>query len=102
MSKRSPMQVKTVRGFRRVVKLVPVKRTIIKAGPVYVAFGKAIRAARRQRNLTQADLAASLRLSRASIANIETGRQRVMLDDLFIFSQALDISPRKLFDAVKP
>ena len=101
MSKRSPNQVRTVRGFKRVVKLVPITKTIITAGPVYVAFGEAVREARTTANLRQEDLGVKVGLSRPSIINIEQGRQRVMLDDLFIFAKALGVKPSKFFNAIR-
>jgi len=48
----------------------------------YACLGRAMRAARRRRGLTQEQLAFYLGLTRASVANIENGTQRVMLHDL--------------------
>lgn len=45
----------------------------------YSRFGAAVRYWRKKRNLTQSSLAEALRLSRASIANIENGRQKILL-----------------------
>lgn len=67
----------------------------------YVLFGEAVRARRLQLHLTQQELSAALGYSRASIANIEIGRQRVLLSDVFDFATALKIRPRALFDAVQ-
>jgi len=39
-------------------------------------------------------------LSRGSIANIETGRQRVLLSDLLDFAKVLKLDPKKLFVAI--
>ncbi len=89
--------VKTIRGFRRVVRLVRVTKTVTTVGPIYVAFGDAIRNARTALGLRQEDLAHKVGITRASIANIETGRQRVLLGDLFIFARALKMKPQKLF-----
>ena len=85
------------RGFRRVVKLVPITRKIITAGPIYEAFGNAIREARQDADMTQGDLGLKVGLTRTSIVNIEQGRQRVLLDDLFVFAKALKVKPQKLF-----
>lgn len=41
----------------------------------WVSFGASIRAARRERGLRQEDLAKLLGVARASVANIEVGRQ---------------------------
>lgn len=101
MMRRRRNQKKTVRGFHRVVKLVRVK-TVVTAGPVYEALGAAIRNARKSAGLRQEDLSVKVGLTRASVANIEAGRQRVILDDLFVFAKALKIDARKLFEAVRP
>lgn len=92
----------TVRGFRRVVKLVPITKTIVTAGPVYERFGNAIREARTALLMTQEELGLKVGLSRTSVVNIEQGRQRVMLDDLLNFAKALKTTPRKLCDAACP
>ena len=42
----------------------------------WVAFGASVRAARKSRGLRQEDLAHLLGLTRVSVANIESGRQR--------------------------
>lgn len=65
-------------------------------GSVYQSFGEAVRLTRLRRGMTQAELAAWVRLSRGSIANIETGRQRVLLHDLLVFARALRVRPRDL------
>jgi transcriptional regulator with XRE-family HTH domain len=66
---------------------------------VYVRFGHELQRVRRQRKLSQADLARLVdpsgeRLSRSSVANIENGRQRVALHLLLDFARALKIDPR--------
>lgn len=68
--------------------------------PVYAIFGAIVKANRRRLGLTQAQLAERLTLSRASIANIESGAQRVLLHDLYDIAAALSIDPQELF--VKP
>ena len=47
--------------------------------PRYDAFGRAVALRRDQLGMTQAQLSARVGLSRASIANIEAGRQNVLL-----------------------
>src|SRR4051812_44934255 len=74
--------------------------------PVYVRFGHDLQRLRRQRKLSQADLARLVdptgeRLSRSSIANIENGRQRVALHLLLDLALALKVDPRDLLP-VKP
>lgn len=56
---------------------------------IYGQLGRKVAAARKSRGMTQADLAARISTTRASIANIETGRQRVMLHDVFALVEAL-------------
>lgn len=56
---------------------------------VYIQFGRKVAAARKGKGITQADLAKMVSLARASVANIETGRQRVMLHDVFAIVAAL-------------
>lgn len=69
--------------------------------PVYARFGHDIQRLRRQRKLSQTDLARLIdpsgdRLSRSSIANIENGKQRVALHLLLDFARALRVDPRDL------
>lgn len=59
---------------------------------VYKAFGAAVATRRRQMKLTQAALAAQVRMSRASIANIESGRQNVLLHHAYDLATALGFS----------
>lgn len=60
--------------------------------PRYVAFGEAVALRRRKLKLKQADLAARVGMSRASIANIEAGRQNVLLHHAFDIAAALQLS----------
>jgi DNA-binding XRE family transcriptional regulator len=57
----------------------------------YRRFGRAIRRARLDQNLTQADLGRPLDLSRASIANIEAGRQHCSLHAAVVLADTLDV-----------
>lgn len=56
---------------------------------LYMQLGRKVAAARKSKGMTQADLANRIDTTRASIANIETGRQRVMLHDVFALVEAL-------------
>lgn len=56
---------------------------------IYRDFGKKIADFRNSHNLTQAQLARQIGLSRASLANIERGEQRVYLHQLLALSAAL-------------
>lgn len=61
----------------------------------YQEFGSRVRRARSER-LTQQALAVKVGLSRAAIANVEVGRQRVPLHMLYRFAEALDVAPAEL------
>jgi DNA-binding XRE family transcriptional regulator len=98
---RSPKTRKMVRKLKRVIRYVETTREVMTAGSRYVAFGAAIREARQRARLRQEDIGKKVGLTRTSIVNIECGRQRVYLDDLFIFAKALDVTPRKLFSKLE-
>jgi transcriptional regulator with XRE-family HTH domain len=59
--------------------------------PINVAFGKALAQRREELELTQAELAGLVGMSRASIANIEKGRQNVLLHHVYDLAAALDL-----------
>lgn len=59
---------------------------------INAAFGKAVAVRRDELGLTQADLASRVGLSRASIANIERGRQNVLLHHVYDLAAALKMS----------
>ncbi len=90
----------TVTRNRRVYRVVKVTRELLQCERPYVLFGEAVKKARFDLGLTQHELADKLKLSRGSIANIETGRQRVLLSDVFDFAKALKLKPIALFEAV--
>lgn len=60
--------------------------------PRYAAFGEAMAVRRKKLKLNQATLAARVGLSRASIANIERGRQNVLLHHACDIAEALGLS----------
>ena len=68
---------------------------------IYAAFGRRVRIRRDELRLTQADLAAKVGLSRASIANIEGGRQAVLLHQFLALAEALTIPPMDLIPSVQ-
>ncbi len=70
---------------------------------LYEAIGVRIKDVRRSRGLTQAALASSLFLSRTSLANIERGRQRILVHTLIEIANALGVAIAALIptDAVK-
>ena len=58
---------------------------------IYEEFGQRVATRRKELKLTQAKLAAKVGLSRASLANIECGRQSVLLHHVYRFASALDL-----------
>ena len=64
--------------------------------PIYKIIGGIIRQRRRRLELPQAKLAVRLGISRATLANIETGRQRILIHHLYAFAEALDMKPNEL------
>jgi len=63
---------------------------------VYPKIGGVIRQRRKQLKLTQEKLAPLVALSRTSLANIESGRQKILLHQLFAFAEALALQPADL------
>lgn len=57
----------------------------------YASLGGRVKRGRRQANMSQADLAAQLGLSRASIANLEAGRQRPAAHQAVMIAEVLQI-----------
>lgn len=51
--------------------------------PLYRHIGATIKKCRNERNLTQEELSSQIGISRASLANIETGRQRLLIHQLY-------------------
>jgi len=67
---------------------------------VYRSLGRAIAQRRTAIDLTQAEVAAEIGLTRASLANIETGRQKVMLHHVYKLANALKLD--SILDLVPP
>jgi transcriptional regulator with XRE-family HTH domain len=65
---------------------------------IYRLFGRRLRELRESRHLPQQELATLSGLTRASIANIESGRQRVLLHQILQFAEALRVD----LDALVP
>ncbi|MFZ1991961.1 MAG: helix-turn-helix transcriptional regulator [Alphaproteobacteria bacterium] len=59
--------------------------------PIYREIGGIIRAQRRLRDKAQSALAGQLGISRATLANIETGRQRILVHQLYAIAKALNV-----------
>lgn len=94
-------QRKTVERRQRVIQYVTVKREVVQCEPVYVSFGEIVKARRIALGLTQEQLGEIVGLSRTSVTNIEIGRQRVLLSDLFDFARAFGVSPKTIFNALQ-
>src|SRR6266403_1538894 len=71
----------------------------MKLEPIYKAIGTIIRRRRRRLEWSQKLLASRLRISRATLANIETGRQRILVHHLYMFAEVLNM---KLADFLPP
>jgi transcriptional regulator with XRE-family HTH domain len=56
---------------------------------IYRGLGENIAARRKQLGMKQADLAMQVGLSRASIANIEVGRQKILLHHVYRLARGL-------------
>ncbi|HBN22620.1 MAG TPA: hypothetical protein DD412_05220 [Holosporales bacterium] len=63
---------------------------------IYEKLGANIKKHRKSRDMTQNDLAKRVGLTRGSIANIESGSQRVLVHQLYIFSKYLETTPGNL------
>lgn len=64
--------------------------------PEYAAVGARISRARRSIEMTQDALAACVGLTRASLTNIESGRQRIQLHTLLKVARVLNVSAATL------
>jgi len=73
----------------------------MKLEPIYRAIGTIIRRRRRRLEWSQRHLAARLGISRAALANIETGRQRVLVHHLYTFADVLEVRPGDLLPPAK-
>ena len=61
--------------------------------PIYKEIGTIIRTKRKKLGLKQENLASELKISRGSLANIETGRQNILVHQLYNFAKALHLTP---------
>jgi transcriptional regulator with XRE-family HTH domain len=59
---------------------------------IYKMLGRVVATRRKKLELTQAELAARVGMSRASVANIESGRQNVLLHHVYSLASALEFS----------
>jgi transcriptional regulator with XRE-family HTH domain len=63
---------------------------------LYIEVGKLIKRARLLKKWTQQDLSEQVNLTRASIANIERGKQKISIYTLYLIAKALNVSPHSL------
>ena len=68
--------------------------------PVYRLFGAKIEQLRTILGWKQEDLAKKVCLSRGSIANIESGKQRILLADVEKFASAFQTTPKQLMRGI--
>ena len=66
---------------------------------VYEAFGTQVRNERGKLGWTQLDLSRRIGLTRGSVANIEAGRQSVLLHQFLAIAAALKLTPYQLLPA---
>lgn len=59
---------------------------------LYAALGRRVAARRKVLGITQGALADRSQVTRATVASIEAGRQRVTLDQLYALGSALELS----------
>jgi transcriptional regulator with XRE-family HTH domain len=64
----------------------------MKPEPIYRHIGGLVRSLRRREDMAQDALAGRLGISRATLANIETGRQRILVHQLYAMAQALGVA----------
>jgi transcriptional regulator with XRE-family HTH domain len=63
---------------------------------IYEAFGAQVRERRTAMRQTQLELATRIKLTRGSVANIEAGRQSVLLHQFLDIAAALGVKPAQL------
>lgn len=68
---------------------------------VKIHIGKVLSSARREKGLTQEEVAEFLNLSRASITNTEAGRHMPVFEDMYKLCCLYDIQPNDLFPPIK-
>jgi transcriptional regulator with XRE-family HTH domain len=67
---------------------------------IYRIIGAAVAARRKDLRLKQAEVAEQIGLTRASLANIESGRQKIMLHQVYKLATALKLD--SIIDLVPP
>ena len=67
---------------------------------IRVAYGKAVRAIRQDKKISQEELADLCGLHRTYISDVELGKRNVSLENIEKMANALDITLPKLFERV--
>ena len=70
--------------------------------PIYRLFGRRLRELRELKKVPPGELASFTGLTRSSIANIEKGKQRVMLHQLVLFARCLNVQVTELLPRAEP
>jgi transcriptional regulator with XRE-family HTH domain len=68
--------------------------------PIYRSIGATVEEIRTFLGLRQEDLARKVGMSRAAIASIETGRQRILLHHVATIADALGVPPKRLLRGI--
>ena len=69
---------------------------MVTTDPVYPKIGRIIQMRRKALKMKQEELAQKLGISRGGLANIETGRQNLLVHHLYKFATALELTPHEL------
>jgi transcriptional regulator with XRE-family HTH domain len=68
---------------------------------IYRDIGNVVRRRRKKLGMTQEKLAPLVGFSRASVANIETGRQKLLVHQIYALAEALQLVPEDLLPRAK-
>ena len=71
------------------------------ASVFYIELGKLLQSVRLDNKMSQQDVADRMKVSRSTIANWETGRRVINIDDLFKLCEIFNIDPNILTNQVK-
>ena len=76
--------------------MIVCKNDLMRIPSLYMRLGATIRECRHRLGFTQEQLARQLGISRASLANMETGRQRMLVHQLYLFAEKLNVEIEEL------